>query len=399
MTTAGSDFPQPAPPPSPARPLLRSHDDRVLAGVAGGLGRWLDVDPVIFRVTFGVLTLFGGVGIVGYLIGYLVIPDESTGTALISSRMLPDLRRLSRQQRALIGWGAAGVCLLIAVADHRSTTVAVLIVVAAVAVLAVRAQHPRPSYGPAQPQQEYAFGPPPGKVVPPNAAFTAPAAEATWQPTWVSAPTTPSAPPQFVIRHRGRRLNRALISAAVLAVGVYLMLGSAGAYDPTTLRATAVGLTAIGVGLTATAWHARSRVALLLGVLLTVVVMLGSAIQGDYGTSVGNRTWRPTPATAIPATYRLAAGDATLDLTQLGSAAVGKTINVTMGAGKLYVIIPDGLLFSVYGHVDVGSFQVFDQRFSDGPVRHTVLSSGWTPATGVRIELRLRVGNVEVDHG
>jgi phage shock protein PspC (stress-responsive transcriptional regulator) len=140
MTTADSGTEQPAPPP--ARPLLRSRDDRVLAGVAGGLGRWLDVDPVIFRVTFGLLTLFGGLGIIAYLIGYLLIPDESTGEALVSSRLLPDLRRLTHQQRALLGWGAAGICVLIAIAGHRSTTVAVLIIVAAVAVLSARAATP-----------------------------------------------------------------------------------------------------------------------------------------------------------------------------------------------------------------------------------------------------------------
>jgi phage shock protein PspC (stress-responsive transcriptional regulator) len=394
MTTEDTGAEQPEP-PSTVRPLLRSRDDRVLAGVAGGLGRWLDVDPVIFRVTFAVLTLFGGAGLLVYLIGYLLIPDEATGEALVSSRLLPDLRRLPQQQRALLGWGAAGICVLIAIAGHRSTTVAVLIIVAAVAVLSTRARTPRPY--PAQ--RDYAFDPPPGNPVPPSAAFTGPSERpSSWQPepTWYA---TPAPAPRFLVRHKGRRLNRALISGSVLAVGLYLMIGRAGAYDPTALQAMAVGLTALGAGLAATAWYARSRGALVLGILLTAALMTGSAVKGDYGTSLGDRTWRPTPTSAIPATYTLGAGAATLDLTQLGPAAIGKTIKVSMGAGKLSVIVPNGLPVSVYAHVHVGSYRIFGVDYDNDPVRQTVVTPGWTPTTGIRIEAHLRIGDVEVNHG
>ncbi len=416
MTTEGSTTEPTGGPQQPAppviRPLVRSRNDRVLAGVAGGLGHWLDVDPVIFRVTFGVLTLFGGVGLIAYLVGYLLIPDEATGEALVSSRLLPDLRRLTQQQRALLGWGTAGLFVLIAIAGHRSTTVAVLIIVAAVAVLTARARSPRTYQSPfAAPsadapanygqQNDYSYSPPPEATVPPSAAFTTPGQPTTtWRPRPAyDTPPAPAPAPRYVIKHRGRRLNRVLISAAVLAVGVYLMLGRAGAYDPTTLQAVAVGLTALGLGLAGTAWYARSRGALVLGVLLTAFLMAGSAIQGDYGTSVGNRTWRPTATSSIPATYKLGAGDATLDLTQLGAAALGRTIKVNMGAGKLRVIVPDGLPISSYAHIDVGSYRVFGNDYDSDPVRQTVSTPGWTPSSGIRIETQLRLGNVEVEHG
>jgi hypothetical protein len=201
------------------------------------------------------------------------------------------------------------------------------------------------------------------------------------------------------VRHKGRRLNRALISGSVLAVGLYLMIGRAGAYDPTALQAMAVGLTALGAGLAATAWYARSRGALVLGILLTAALMTGSAVKGDYGTSLGDRTWRPTPTSAIPATYTLGAGAATLDLTQLGPAAIGKTIKVSMGAGKLSVIVPNGLPVSVYAHVHVGSYRIFGVDYDNDPVRQTVVTPGWTPTTGIRIEAHLRIGDVEVNHG
>jgi phage shock protein PspC (stress-responsive transcriptional regulator) len=70
---------QPPEPEQPAEPrprLLRSREDRVIAGVCGGLGRHLGVDPVIFRITF-VLTLFlGGLGILAYIAAWLFVPSD-----------------------------------------------------------------------------------------------------------------------------------------------------------------------------------------------------------------------------------------------------------------------------------------------------------------------------------
>jgi phage shock protein C len=75
----GHDY-VPVPPPAPARPLLRrSLEDRVLFGVAGGLGRYLGVDPVIVRIAFVLLALFGGSGVLLYLIGLVVMPQQRPG--------------------------------------------------------------------------------------------------------------------------------------------------------------------------------------------------------------------------------------------------------------------------------------------------------------------------------
>ena len=57
--------------------LYRSSSDRVIAGVAGGLAEYFDVDPVIIRVAFVLLTIFHGSGFIMYVILWLVIPDES----------------------------------------------------------------------------------------------------------------------------------------------------------------------------------------------------------------------------------------------------------------------------------------------------------------------------------
>lgn len=72
---------EPVPPvPEPSKPLLRrSRGDRVLFGVAGGLGRYLGIDPILVRIAFVLLALFGGSGLLLYVIGLIVIPEERPG--------------------------------------------------------------------------------------------------------------------------------------------------------------------------------------------------------------------------------------------------------------------------------------------------------------------------------
>ena len=68
-----SDLPLP-----PARTLTRSLDDRIIAGVAGGLARHFDMDPTIIRVIFGFLLVPGGLpGFLPYLILWAVMPDDA----------------------------------------------------------------------------------------------------------------------------------------------------------------------------------------------------------------------------------------------------------------------------------------------------------------------------------
>ena len=58
-------------------PLRRSRDDRIIAGVCGGLGASTGVDPMIFRIGFAILTIFFfGTGVVLYGAAWLLIKDE-----------------------------------------------------------------------------------------------------------------------------------------------------------------------------------------------------------------------------------------------------------------------------------------------------------------------------------
>jgi phage shock protein C len=59
------------------RRLFRSRDDRVLAGVAGGLAELWDVDPSLLRVVWVILVpLTGGFALVAYVVMAFVVPDE-----------------------------------------------------------------------------------------------------------------------------------------------------------------------------------------------------------------------------------------------------------------------------------------------------------------------------------
>ncbi|HIQ04644.1 MAG TPA: PspC domain-containing protein [Anaerolineae bacterium] len=59
------------------QPLYRSREDRVIAGVCGGLARYLGVDSSWVRLVWILATLFSvGFGIIAYLIALIVLPEE-----------------------------------------------------------------------------------------------------------------------------------------------------------------------------------------------------------------------------------------------------------------------------------------------------------------------------------
>src|ERR671919_2566568 len=88
------------------RELRRSRSNRMLAGVAGGLGVYFELHPAVFRVSFVVLTLMGGAGILIYLAAALVMPEEGKEDSVATSA----LRR--RRPWGLVVLGLMAVVLL-----------------------------------------------------------------------------------------------------------------------------------------------------------------------------------------------------------------------------------------------------------------------------------------------
>jgi phage shock protein PspC (stress-responsive transcriptional regulator) len=95
-TTDQSDRPEPPFGWGPERPALRRpFEDRMLAGVAAGLARYLGVDATIVRIAFVVLTVVGGAGIPLYLAGLLLIPEEGSDQSIAGS-IIESLQSRSR---------------------------------------------------------------------------------------------------------------------------------------------------------------------------------------------------------------------------------------------------------------------------------------------------------------
>ncbi len=76
----------PLPGPDAQRKLTRSTTDKHIAGVAGGLGRYFGIDPVIFRVGFGAATLVSGIGLIAYLALVAFLPKDDGEPAWVEGR-------------------------------------------------------------------------------------------------------------------------------------------------------------------------------------------------------------------------------------------------------------------------------------------------------------------------
>ncbi len=61
-----------------SRPLRRSKSDRIVAGVCGGLAKWLDWDPTVVRVAYVAASLISVAfpGILAYVVLWFVMPEE-----------------------------------------------------------------------------------------------------------------------------------------------------------------------------------------------------------------------------------------------------------------------------------------------------------------------------------
>ena len=69
--------------------LYRSREDRWVGGVCGGLGKYLDVDPIVIRLIALILVLCAGGGLLVYIIAWIVIPEEPDSLAIVDESSTP----------------------------------------------------------------------------------------------------------------------------------------------------------------------------------------------------------------------------------------------------------------------------------------------------------------------
>jgi signal transduction histidine kinase/phage shock protein PspC (stress-responsive transcriptional regulator) len=93
----------------PGRAIVRSRDNRVLLGVAGGLGERLGVDPILVRIAFAVLAIGGGSGVLLYLLAWALSVEPEAATAPAR----PVRRRPDGRQAVALGMVVLGAMLLL----------------------------------------------------------------------------------------------------------------------------------------------------------------------------------------------------------------------------------------------------------------------------------------------
>jgi phage shock protein C len=111
--------------------LYRSETDKVIAGVCAGIADFFDIDPTLVRIAFVLITIFGGGGIILYIILWLIIPSEESngeisrdnikkGTGEIKAqagKFAEDAKEFSRTQNSRVLLGAVililGIVLLL----------------------------------------------------------------------------------------------------------------------------------------------------------------------------------------------------------------------------------------------------------------------------------------------
>lgn len=71
------------------RRLYRIKQNKIVAGVASGLAEYFDIDPVLVRLLFVLLTFQGGLGILAYIILWIVVPVRKVEMAFAGSTDTP----------------------------------------------------------------------------------------------------------------------------------------------------------------------------------------------------------------------------------------------------------------------------------------------------------------------
>jgi len=69
--------------------MYRDPDNRIIGGVCSGMGAYWNIDPLIVRIIFIALSLAGGIGVIVYLILYIVLPEAKTTAQKIEMKGEP----------------------------------------------------------------------------------------------------------------------------------------------------------------------------------------------------------------------------------------------------------------------------------------------------------------------
>jgi len=436
--------------------MRRSRDDRYIAGVCGGLARYLNVDPVVVRVIMAALTVIGGVGLVLYAAAWLLAPEEGAEKNVLESH-LPASPRI----RAL-GWVAAGVIAVIAVVSSGPwfdwgwigplplLGIAVLIWVLARPRSSGSAEPAAPTT-PAPPPPGTSAPPPPTSAAPDASAPPAPgtstpaspvvAAEgppsdpealtavvptdedrtmrlpttrpatapvpaepppasadptdaAPPEPPPVATPTVAQPTPPSAKRKRFDPTLTWLTLAALVAVIGVLSLIDQTATDVSGPVYLATSLAVVAVGMLAGTWWGNGRWLIPIGAVLTMLLVGVSQLPV---WKFGEIDEAPTSAADVLPSYEMGAGQILLDLTRVEdlTALDGRTIQLENGLGQTRVFVPEDLDVSVHAELNAGDVKIFD-REANGADASTQYTDPDDLDPNLRLEIDGSLGQIEV---
>lgn len=399
----------------------RPRQDRLIAGVAAGIARRYDIDPLLVRIGFVVAACYG-IGAVLYLAGWVALPEESDDTPRSHPRPL-----------LLAGLAAATLFSLGGAFREGGILLPTAVAVGLLVLLHVSrgrrdaADPASPSTGPhvtgfdASTPQDGADAGGTGAAEPTGG--TAESATRTTPPSWDPLGVAPFAwdlpepspePPPPAVRPPRSRTTAMTLAAALLAAGItsVVMLVAGTGVIPSVLFG--VVLAVLGAGLVVGAFTRTGRGLVPIALALSVVTYVVVAAPPLDGWRGGTGDLRLAPATvgAVEPVYRHSMGELHLDLRGLDltvppgtpeDAAPPVRTSVQLGMGEARVLVPRDADVTVRAEVGLGRV-VFEheERAGMGPtitVVDDLGADGIRSGRAIELELEAGVGNVEVFRG
>jgi phage shock protein PspC (stress-responsive transcriptional regulator) len=348
------------------RLLRRRTTDRVIGGVAGGLGDYFNVDPLLVRIGFVGLIIFGGAGLVLYLIAWLLLPAEGQDASMLESFF----RRLGitpgRFGRLVVIVGV--IALVLSVVGGADLSLPswgerpVALWAATVIILGIVILRRRES----------------------ESAVTTNAAAAPLLAPRVKAPPRPRSP-----------LGWYVFAATLIAVGLLAIISQAAKVEVAPGQFFGAGLTVIGIGLVVGAWWGRARILILLALLLLPVAVTASFITAPLEGGIGDLRYAPMTGAELRPEYRLMGGRLVLDLTGLSLGPRSVEIAVSVAVGGVRVILPEGASVQMEARVGAGATYLFDVQ-QVGTSLDDRLVRRHLHATTYILDLEAGIGEVQV---
>jgi Cell wall-active antibiotics response LiaF, C-terminal len=194
-------------------------------------------------------------------------------------------------------------------------------------------------------------------------------------------------------------LGRLVLSLAMFAVGLVVLIDVAGARVPVSVY-FGVPLAVVAAGLIVAAWYGRARGLIGAGVVLSLLLAVTATAEGAGWTSTHQSvTWQPAGIEQVQSTYQVDAGNAVLDLSRVNFTGHTTSLTVHVSVGNLDIILPSTVDVDLRATVAIGDATVLGQHWSGiGQTQHTVTDNGADGPGGgqLTIDATVNVGNLEV---